>query len=59
MDCAPGKSHAGVKRPLMRVQSFKGWQERRVDIDQAVDPFIDKRVSQQAHKTGRFYALVD
>ena len=52
-----GSGHlaTGINRPLVGMQTGKGGQQRRVDIDQAPGIAIDETGRQDAHKAGQHH----
>ena len=45
--------HARLQSARMRVETLEGWQQGRVDIEQAVLPLADKPGRQQPHEAGK------
>ena len=45
--------HTFFKRPLMRVQTGEGWQQRRVDVEQATFVMTHEIGRQNAHETSQ------
>ena len=52
MDRATGEFDAGVDRPLVRVETGKRGQQRRMDVDESIVPVIHEGWRQNAHEAG-------
>ena len=53
MDCGPGKANAGVRGLLLRIKPWKGRQQGRMNIQNALRIGLHKGFPDQAHVSGQ------
>ena len=50
---AAGEPDAGGDRAGVGVEAAEGWQQRRMNVDQAVAPIVKECLGDQAHESGQ------